>query len=245
MNRSSWTAAALVCAGVLVLGACGDDDSGGEAATTPAPSSTVKDFGCLAGKQLKGSVTFKDTEGNDVGGYETGTGTTGIVLSHMRGTDVCSWVPAADELAGDGYRVLAVDSSGSEVPEIEGATARLRAHGAKKIILMGASKGGTASLVAASKIAPKAAAVVSLSGPGLYNSMDATEAVPKLTMPVLFVAAKGDGQFADDAKEMDRLAKKSRGEKLQMVSGAAHGNGILDQQPSVWADVKAFLAKYR
>jgi hypothetical protein len=29
-----------------------------------------------------------------------------------------------------------------------------------------------------------------------------------------------------------------------MVSGAAHGNDILLQQPSVWDEVKAFLKKY-
>ncbi|GGN86702.1 hypothetical protein GCM10011579_078790 [Streptomyces albiflavescens] len=244
MRRSARAAVVLLCAGLPALGACGDGDTGARATKSATAEATANDFGCLAGKQLKHSMTFKDTEGSDVDGYETGTGTTGIVLSHQSNNDVCSWIPSADELAAAGYRVLAVNSNSSEVPEIEGAAARLRSEGAKKILLMGASKGGTASLVAASKIEPAVAAVVSLSGPGLYSDMDATKAVPDLTMPVYFLAAAGDGQFAQDAKDLDKLARKSHGEKLKMVSGAAHGSDILLQQPSVWDEVKVFLKTY-
>ncbi|GAA5012031.1 hypothetical protein GCM10023335_33680 [Streptomyces siamensis] len=249
MNGSVRAARALACAGVLALSACGGGGDGGEDAhaggTTASPTeSAANDFGCLAGKQLKKSTTFEDTEGNEVDGYETGTGTTGIVLSHQSNNDVCSWIPSADELAAAGYRVLAVNSNSSEIPEIEGAAARLREDGARKVVLMGASKGGTASLVAAARIRPAVAAVVSLSGPGLYGGMDATEAVPKLTMPVYLLAASGDGRFADDARTLHKLAKKSHGEKLEMVAGAAHGSDILLQQPSVWDEVKTFIKSH-
>ncbi|WP_028805646.1 alpha/beta hydrolase family protein [Streptomyces sp. 142MFCol3.1] len=256
MNGSVRAARALACAGVLVLSACGgggdegeDADAGGTAASpsesAASPSeSAANDFGCLAGKQLKKSTTFEDTEGNEVDGYETGTGTTGIVLSHQSNNDVCSWIPSADELAAAGYRVLAVNSNSSEIPEIEAAAARLREDGARKVVLMGASKGGTASLVAASRIRPAVTAVVSLSGPGVYGDMDATKAVPELTMPVYLLAASGDGRFADDARTLHKLAKKSHGEKLEMVAGAAHGSDILLQQPSVWDEVKNFIKNH-
>jgi hypothetical protein len=248
VNSAMRAAAMLVGTGVLALVACGGDGDGGKGdgpSTTPEAEATANDFGCLSGKQLKKSVTFKDSEGADVNGYETGTGTTGVVLSHQSDNNVCSWVAGAEELASDGYRVIALDSNGSEVEEIQGAAERLRGAGAGKIVLMGASKGGTASLVAASEVRPVVAAVVSVSGPGLYQNMDATAAVPKLAMPVYFIAAKGDGEFASDAKELAKLAKKSTGRKLELVDGAAHGNDLLNQQPSVWDEVKAFIAKYR
>ncbi|WP_329415264.1 lysophospholipase [Streptomyces sp. NBC_00704] len=241
MRQRMLAAAALVSAGVLTLGGCGGDtDTDGA-----GPSPTAADFGCLTGGQTAKSVTFKDAEGNEVAGYETGSGKTGVVLSHQSNNNVCSWVAGADELAEDGYRVLAVDSGGSEVPEIQGAAGRLRDEGARKVLLMGASKGGTASLAAAAKVRPPVAAVVSLSGPGLYNGMDATAAIAGLTMPVLLVAAQDDGQFASDARELDKLARKSTDEKLVIVSGSAHGNDILERQPAVWKQVKAFLARYR
>ncbi|MFJ3223500.1 alpha/beta hydrolase [Streptomyces sp. NPDC086783] len=252
MKRPVLAAVTAVCAVALALSGCDDgggstdDRTGREPATATATAEdAADDFGCLTGKQLKRSVTFEDTEGNEVGGYTTGSGATGVVLSHQSNNNVCSWVPAADELAGDGYRVLAVDSSGSEVPELVAAAARLRHEGAKKIILMGASKGGTASLVAAAEIEPEVAAVVSLSGPGFYHGLDATEAVPGLTMPLYLVAARGDGTFGEDAEELHKLAKKSRGGKLRLVPGAAHGNDILTQQPDVWKQVKTFLARQR
>ncbi|MEH0473921.1 alpha/beta hydrolase [Streptomyces hayashii] len=244
MRQRMLAAAVLVCAAALTLGACGDDhDTTGSGTTAASPTAT--DFGCLSAGQTAKSITFKDTGGNEVAGYQTGTGKTGVVLSHQSNNNVCSWVAGADELAESGYRVLAVDSTGSEVPEIEGAVERLRKEGAQKVLLMGASKGGTASLAAAATVKPPVAAVVSLSGPGFYNSMDATGAIAKLTMPILLVAAQDDGQFAADARELDKLARKSKDEKLVIVPGSAHGNDILLRQPDVWDQVKAFLARYR
>ncbi|MER6786736.1 hypothetical protein ABT330_19320 [Streptomyces sp. NPDC000658] len=241
MRQRMLTATVLVCAGALTLGGCGGDGDTAGAGASP----TATDFGCLSGGRTAKSITFEDADGNEVAGYETGSGKTGVVLSHQSNNNVCSWVAGADELAEDGYRVLAVDSSGSEVPEIQGAAARLRDEGARKVLLMGASKGGTASLAAAAKVRPPVAAVVSQSGPGTYNGMDATGAIAGLTMPVLLVAAQDDGQFASDARELDKLARRSKDEELVIVSGSAHGNDILQEQPAVWQRVKAFLARYR
>lgn len=241
----------LVCAGALALGACGGQDDGGRphdragGGASAEASPTADDFGCLTGAQTAKSVTFPSAQGAEVSGYEAGTGTTGLVLSHQSDNNVCSWITRADELARSGYRVLAVDSDGSEVAEIQGAVRRLRGEGVRKVMLMGASKGGTASLVAAASVRPPVAAVVFLSGPGVYNGMDATAAVPHLSVPVLLVAAQGDDRFASDARELDKLARRSTDEKLEIVPGTAHGNQIVEAQPSVWDEVKAFLARHR
>ncbi|MCH0563474.1 MULTISPECIES: alpha/beta hydrolase [unclassified Streptomyces] len=266
MRRSVPAALALVCAGALTLGACGDDDgsagasaSGTEAgaqdqalpavsepAAAPASAApSTEDFGCLKGKQKDRSILFKDTDGNDVHAYETGSGTTGVILSHQVDNDVCAWIPRADELAEDGYRVIAVNSNGSEVGEIRGAAEVLRGQGVRKLLLMGTSKGGTASLVAVPQVKPSVAAVVSISGRSRFNAMDAAAIVPDLSLPMYFIAAEDDGLPADEARELSALARNSAGAKLDIVPGAAHGNELLREHPSVWADIKAFLAEYR
>ncbi|MEV6104448.1 dienelactone hydrolase family protein [Streptomyces sp. NPDC051940] len=240
--------AAMVSVSLLVLAGCGDGDSGdgGSKAAESSPpaaaqSSGPNDFACLEGEQLKGSTTFELADGSPVDGYLTGSGTTGIVLAHQSNLDVCSWVPAADELAKDGYRVLAVNSSANEVDEAVAGAKLLREKGATKIVLMGASKGGTGSLAAAAVIDPPVSAVVSVSGPTTYGDVDALAAAPKLTMPVYLIAGSADGRFAENAKELDKALKSAKGKKLELVDAGEHGNFLLETYPEVWQRVKAFI----
>ncbi|HEY6707966.1 MAG TPA: hypothetical protein VJB61_10270, partial [Actinomycetota bacterium] len=60
--------------------------------------------------------------------------------------------------------------------------------------------GGTAVLVAAPRIRPAVAGVVSLSGAAVFGDMDARTVVPRLQVPALFMAAKGDGPFPTAAR---------------------------------------------
>ncbi|MFE1307834.1 alpha/beta hydrolase family protein [Streptomyces sp. NPDC058755] len=240
------TSSALSALLVLPLAAActhdGKSEGGGE---KPSASVTRDDFGCLSGDQLDGSVEF-EVGGFPVGGYLTGKGATGVVLSHMANSDVCSWVPQADELAGEGYRVLAVQSIGDEVAEITESARLLADKGATRVILMGASKGGTASVVAAPKIAePPVAAVINLSGPSIYQGMDAEAAAAHLTVPVLYVAAKQDSGFAEDVTAQDKKSRKSPDARLDLADGNAHGTDLFGADPKVWEVVKAFMAKHR
>lgn len=238
-------ATALATALPLFLTACGDGGgSGGKATAEPSPTATLKTFDCLTEAQAKaGSIAFKDTAGSTVDGYLAGTGATGIVLAHQADGNVCQWVPKALELVQSGYRVLAIDSNGAEVPEVVAGTQLLRAKGVKKVVLMGASKGGTAVLTAAAKVQPPADAVVSLSGPQQYGQMDAAAAVPGLTAPILYMAADGDTEFADSTKALSKASVKARENSLYIVTGANHGVSMLDDAGN-WAKVTAFLKKY-
>ncbi|MEV6005878.1 dienelactone hydrolase family protein [Streptomyces sp. NPDC051976] len=236
-------AASALTVSFLLLAGCGGGGGGGSTAA-PSPSATANDFGCLSPAQAKaGSVTFPSSEGQDVEGFRTGTGTTALVLAHQADGDVCQWVPNALDLAKEGYTVLAVDSAGSEVPEITAAATYLRGRGAKKVLLVGASKGGTSVLSAAAEITPKVDAVVSLSAPGTYNGMDASSAVPTLTMPVFYMAAQDDTEFAESTKALSKATKKAAENDLHIVGGANHGVSMLSD-PANYAQVKAFLKKY-
>ncbi|GAA1358580.1 alpha/beta hydrolase family protein [Streptomyces beijiangensis] len=247
---------ALICAGVLLAGAsltaCGSGGGGGDGkdsaksgASASAGASKAEDFGCLNAAEAKtGSVSFKSAESTDTGGFLTGSGTTGILLAHQADGDVCQWVVKARELGKSGYRVLAVNSTGSEVSELVGGAAYLRTKGVTKLLLMGASKGGTAVIEAATVLKPKPDAVVSLSGPAVYGDMDASAAAPKLTTPVLYMAGEYDSEFARAAQELHKASTKAPENKLSYVKGTSqHGVSLLDD-PANWATVQAFLKKY-
>lgn len=239
-------AASALAVSFLLLAGCGGGGDGGGSTAAPSPSATatVNDFGCLSPEQAKaGSVSFPSSDGQAVEGFLTGTGGTALVLAHQADGDVCQWIPNAQDLAKDGYRVLAVNSAGSEVRELTAAAAYLRGKGAKKVLLVGASKGGTSVLSAAGAITPPVDAVVSLSAPSAYSGMDASMVVPNLAMPVFYMAAEGDTEFADSTKELSKITKKAEENDLYIVGGANHGVSMLTDTEN-YAKVKAFLKKY-
>ncbi|MGW3244765.1 alpha/beta hydrolase family protein [Streptomyces sp. NPDC001070] len=229
-----------VPAAVLLLTACGGGDGGGQAADATPP----EDFGCLTAAQAKsGSVSYDDTDDNPVDAWFAGKGDAAVLLMHQSDGDLCQWLPQAELLLKDGYRVLVVDSNGSEVPEVVGGVGFLRAKGVKHVLLMGASKGGTAVLEGAAAVDPPVDAVVSLSAPEAYGTMDASSAVPRLTAPVLYMAAAGDTEFAESTKALSKATKKAAENRLDIVSGPQHGVGMLTYDPN-WATVTSFLKKY-
>lgn len=236
--------ASVLAAAFLLLAGCGGGGGDSAEGATPTASAPVNDFGCLSPEQAKaGYVTFTSSENQDVEAYATGKGSTALILAHQADGDVCQWVPDADELAKDGYRVVAVDSAGSEVAEITAAVTYARAKGAHKVLLIGASKGGTAVLASAGSITPPVDAVVSLSAPADYSGMDAAGTVPDLAMPVFYMAAEGDTDFAASTRDLSKATKKAAENDLTIVGGANHGVSMLDN-PDNFTKVKAFLKKY-
>lgn len=110
--------------------------------------------------------------------------------------------------------------------EVVAAVEHIRSRGAGDVVLMGASKGGTAIITAAGSISPAPKALVSLSAPGVYNAMDALEAAATLQSPVLYLAGKTDGQFAASAQQLyDATPAASR--TILVVDESAHGTGLL------------------
>lgn len=212
----------------------------------PAPPVKGDDFGCLTPEQAKAdSIVFKSATGSPTGGFLTGSGNTGIVLAHQSDGNVCQWKDKAVELGKAGFRVLAVNNTtGDAADEIEGAATVLRGEGAWKLLLMGASKGGTATLEAAAHMPLKPDAVVALSAPETYGPMDALAAARTLTVPVLYMAGDQDGTFATAARELSAASSKAPENRLVPVKGSAsHGVALL-AAPDSWETVLAFLKKY-
>jgi len=197
------------------------------------------------------SVTMRAGDGASVHGVETGKGAVGVVLAHQYGSDHCEFMAFAHELAGRGYRAVAIDMRGFGASrggvsyrldrDLLAAATRLRADGATKVVLIGASMSGTAAIVAAAEAKPSVAGVVSLSGPAEFGGLDAARAVTRLRVPVRFLAAASDPPSAPDARRLERLAP-SRDKAVAVYAGALHGSSLLGL-PRAKALVLGFLRR--
>jgi pimeloyl-ACP methyl ester carboxylesterase len=179
--------------------------------------------------------------GADLDGVVIGDGATGVVLAHQLHSNLCAWLPFAKRLADTAeMRVLAFDfpSTSNLDRNVLAAVAELRREGAHSIALAGASMGGTAVLVAASRNR-SITRVASLSRPRDFEGLDAGHAVPRVRVPTLFVAGKEDSPYVDDARAMYGAATGDK--KLLVVPGSDHGTDLLDDE-QVGDQLLAFLA---
>jgi pimeloyl-ACP methyl ester carboxylesterase len=204
--------AAAAGALVLALSACGGEP----------PPSTLARFDTADGVELVGDVR--------------GTGRAGVVLAHMYPADRTSWEGLSELLAEDGYRVLSFDFRGygdsggdKEIPEmwqdVLAAADELRRRGARTVVAVGASMGGTAALVAASR--GDLDGVVTLSAPSTFMGIVAgPDVVAAVDEPKLFVAAEGDGQAAATAQSLYTHASGAK--RVEIVTGDEHGSDLLE-----------------
>jgi len=222
--------------------ACGDDEAGTVSTVTAAVSSSSTTPGGVTPSTRVDTgvpevVTFTTKDGVTLSGTLFGSGTRGVVLAHMYPADQTSWHTIAADLAADGYLVLTFDFRGygasegeKEIDQIDkdvsAAFSRIAQAGATQIVLVGASMGGTASLMAAVDLqtlsAVRLAGVVTLSSPVEFKGLSAAEAVAALGVPMLFIAAEDD-VGADNARALLDLAKSSG---LLIVAGDEHGTEL-------------------
>jgi dienelactone hydrolase len=175
---------------------------------------------------------------------EWGSGSVGVLLSHQSDGDLCQWSDYAKTLARRGYRALALSYQDATTDEALAAVKTLRQGGAKTIVLLGASMGGTISLATAARMSPPPVAVISLSGPAAYNSVNALAAVKKLRMPLFFAAGGLDEPFASDARTLYHAATSASTRRLVIDAGSgSHGVAFLDGG-KVQKAMEAFLARF-
>jgi pimeloyl-ACP methyl ester carboxylesterase len=222
---------------VVGCGGNGGDEAGPTTSTSGTTSATAA---APCGAEGVQAVTLTTGGGTEIDAALVGVGTTGVVLGHQFRSDFCSWVPFAQQLAQRHMRALAINfvSTSLDGDMVAGARELLR-RGAKRIILVGASMGGTAALVAATNI--EVAGVVAVSAPREFSGLDALPAVRRLEIPVLFLAGRQDGEFARDARRLYR-ATNSQAKALVMVAGSEHGTDLLED-PEARRALLAFLTR--
>jgi pimeloyl-ACP methyl ester carboxylesterase len=218
-------AASLVLA--IVSAACGSDAG--------------EDVKPAAGSR---AVTFESSDGVKLAGRVFGEGSHGVVLAHMRPADQRSWFDFADRLAGEGYRVLTFDFRGycpggsggcsqgdrdtaENWKDVVGAVAELRSLGADDVALIGASMGGTASLIAAAQPGVDPRAVITLSAPTDFEGLSVTpDVLSTITAGKLFIAGVGDAEAATSAQTLYDESPPPK--DVQIVPADDHGTELLN-----------------
>jgi pimeloyl-ACP methyl ester carboxylesterase len=201
---------------------------------------------CLTKSERSKAISFRASDKIALRGVVLGRGRTGVVLGHERGADLCNWLPFARTLAARGYFALAFDfrnhGSSAFAPELNldrdmrAAAGVLRARGAKRIELVGASMGGTAAVDAGAAV--HAVKVASLSGPSTFGPLDAVAGIRKLRVPVLLLVGSGDDGFVGEAKIVAAAGRRGT-TTLSIQDSTAHGTALLARGPS-----RALLLKF-
>jgi len=169
-------------------------------------------------------------------GIERGRGAVGVVLAHMLGSSQSAWSPLDSELADEGFHVLTFDfrghglSGGDRNPsraglDLAAAVAKLRSLGAKRVLVVGASMGGTAAISVAA--GSDLAGVVTISAPSQIGTLNAGAAVRKLAEPALFIVGAGDDdRYTSAARAFYAAAREPK--RLAVIAGSpAHGTDLL------------------
>jgi alpha-beta hydrolase superfamily lysophospholipase len=186
-------------------------------------------------------VRFTAADGTPLDGVLAGRGTAGVVLAHEYASDLCGAWPFASYLAKRGFRVFAVDlrcfgrsacprgaAAGRVADDLVAAVAELRHRGATRVALVGASMGGSAALIAATRVRPAVAAVVSLSGEAnptslLHLPLNARAAAGRLTVPAMFVVANLDQYTSVAETRAMYQAAKTTSKRLLVLPSQFNG----------------------
>jgi dienelactone hydrolase len=276
-RRVRWIAASLTVMALLVAACSGTTSSGSNG--DPAVQATTTTEGTLQPLEQPSSrcgppdakatlVRFKAADGTSLNGVLVGNGPAGVVLAHEYPDDLCGSWPFADYLARKGLRAFAIDlrcfgrsacpqgdARGRVVDDLAAAVAELRRRGATRVALVGASMGGAAVLIAATRVQPPVAAVVSLSAETDPTSLvggiplNAGAAVTQLRVPTMLVVATHDNYVSVAETRAMYQAVKSGGKRIEVLTGSfdgRHGWQLLTdpaggESTPVAAKVAAFL----
>jgi pimeloyl-ACP methyl ester carboxylesterase len=221
----------------LVLVGCGEGGAEEPSASKPPSATTTR----LCDGVKAAAVTLTTSSGTELEAALLGDGQTGVVLGHQLRQDYCSWLPFAVQLAERGMKVLAINfASLSPDDDMLAAAEELRRRGASRIVLVGASMGGTAALVAGAQTG--VAAIATLSAPRRFGDLDALPSVQQLDVPALFLVGGQDIEFARDARELFD-AMKSAQKTLVVTEGSEHGTDLLED-PKAQRALLDFLADH-
>jgi dienelactone hydrolase len=193
---------------------------------------------------------FRGAGGVDLEGRVFGSGDVGVVLAHMRPGDQSQWIDFAPLLADHGYLVLTYDhrgvcpggglgcSSGKTGDigweDLAFAVELLRARGASRVVVGGASLGAMESLYALTR-GLDADGLIWLSGADLYGGVPVTDQVRAVRVPKLLAT----GEFDSDAVELRPAVERAASppKHVVLLDTGEHGTNILEFGDPAVADV--------
>ena len=191
------------------------------------------------------TVRFRTEDSEDLWGSIFGDGEKAEMISHMIGRNQTSCFPFARIASTSGYKVMTFDfrgygkSTGTRDTrmdrDLEAAVAYVRAKGAKQVILIGASMGGTAAIEIAAEIDVQG--VAALSPPTSFGRINALGAVSSMLIPLLLIVAENDPPFTSSAREIETAAAATQ---FLELPGQEHGTNLysahIDQVSGIMLD---------
>jgi len=209
-------------------------------------------MGCAPSRQeernadIAGStaVSFRSPDGVKLAGRVFGDGQVGVVLAHMFPADQTSWWAFARVLAQNGFTVLTFDFRGycpggvagcsegqrdvaAMWQDVLGAVDFMVARGLVRVMLVGASMGGTASLIAAAQPGVPVVAIVALSAPQSFEGLTADPTVlGNVTAAKLFVAGNSDPTGAATAAQA-MYDQSPPPKQVEIFTSSDHGTDLL------------------
>lgn len=187
---------------------------------------------------LQGEINFKTDDSININGNIFGSFDRIVILSHMFPTDQTSWFEFVKFLNENKIAALTYDFRGygksegnkeiaSIYKDLEAAIKYINQYNLDKIYLMGASMGGTASIIAAGGTG--VSGLITISAPDEFKGLSAKIAIKDLKCPKLFIASKGDTYAFISANFFYDNSNEPK-EKL-ILDGKSHGTFIFDEEP--------------
>lgn len=207
--------------------------------------------GCVRAGERHGF--FRAADGTRIAYAEAGHGTGGIVFAHGARGDLCNWMWALRKPDLQRFRTLAFDFRGgglSDYPayprsarfrqDVIAAVAQLRRDGARKVAVLGISRGGPAALAAAAQLYPRRVqAAVAVASIDELVGDDAAAAVRASHVPLLVLVNAHDGLGLTPTARAIFRASASRDKRLVIAPGQGHADVF--RFPRVWNAFVAFL----
>jgi alpha-beta hydrolase superfamily lysophospholipase len=195
-------------------------------------------------------VTLRTTDGVRLRGWLWGSGQNAVVLSHMFGTDQSIWYELARKLAANGFTAITYDfrgvgTSGGRLViarvdrDVLAAIRFMRTRHPRRLFLVGASMGGTASLVAAGQ--HRVDGLVIMASGMRFQGLDARPHLGDLRAAKLFIVGRGDAPFNESARSM--YARTPSPKELKVIPTNAHGTYMFKTRhgPAVEQAILTFL----
>ena len=201
MTLRTLLAAAASLALLASLTACSPDAPAAEQALPKTPTEA-----CLGVAQETSSMWLTTDDGTfDVG--LIGEGEVTAILVHQLDENSCGWFPFAANLADEGVRVMLLSLCGYGETECTGGSLTgtgadavlaaadwAREDGAERVVVAGASIGGTTAMVAATHDADTGLldGVANLSSPVVADGSDIRRGAASITIPAFLAVGPGD-----------------------------------------------------
>lgn len=189
------------------------------------------------------------TKDRSVNGKRYGSGDIAIIFSNMDTNEQNEWNPIINQIISDRYIMLTYDypehmDDQSEI--LEEVISFGHGLGAKKIVLIGASRGGVASIKVAARHVNNDSiiGVIAISAPIEYEGtvFYSNDELGKIKIPKLLLNSEKDGGAEDNRKMIEIFSEPK---ELHFYSGDAHGTELFEnERDSVATKINGFIKSF-